>query len=108
MSKRLNKEAFVQGHSGGSLNEIILIASAPALLLLIVQLLSYTKNARIVKIDYSLQFLLLVTPLITQMMGPLSPAAVIAVLAVVALLLVGRNFQLLKRERSKVPLLAMR
>ncbi|KAL4534302.1 hypothetical protein Ndes2437B_g03585 [Nannochloris sp. 'desiccata'] len=41
-------------------------------------------------------------------MGPLSPAAVVGVLVAVALLLVARNFQLLKRERSKVPLLAMR
>jgi hypothetical protein len=108
MSKRLNKEAFVQGHAGGSLLEIILIASVPAVLLLIVQLLAYTKNTRIIRIDYFLQFFLLVTPLITQMMGPLSPASVVGVLAAVALFLIGRNFQLLKRERSKVPLLAMR
>ena len=108
MSKKLNKEAFVQGHSGSSIIEIICIASAPAVLLLVAQLLSYSKNARKLNFDVLFQYLLFIVPLTAQMMGPLSPAAILTLVSAGALLLIVLNLQLLKRERSKVPLLAVR
>ena len=108
MSKKLSKEDFVQGHTGSSLTEITFIASAPAVLLLIDLLLSYSKHPRKSIIIGFLQFIVLVVPQIAQVMGPLTPAAVFGVLLIFAAILVAINFQLLRRERSKVPLLAMR
>lgn len=108
MSKRASKEAFVQGHSGSGLFEIICIATAPAVLLLITKLLSYNKSARKSRLGVVSEFALLVLPSIAQMMGPLSPAPVLAILLAVAAVLVALNLSMLKRERSKVPLLAMR
>ena len=107
MSKRLSKETFVQGHSGGSLVEIAIIAVTPALLFLLAQLLTYSTNARKNRFSSVVQFSVLVLPLITQMMGPFSPAAVAISLLALTTVLVARNWKLLKRERSKVPILAM-
>jgi hypothetical protein len=108
MSKRASKEAFVQGHSGSGLFEIICIATAPAVLLLITKLLSYTKNARKSRLGVVSEFALLVLPSVAQMMGPLAPASVLGLLLALAAILVAFNLTMLKRERSKVPLLAMR
>ena len=108
MLKRISKETFVQGHSGGSLVEIAIIAVTPALLFLLAQLLTYSTNARENRFSSVVQFSVLVLPLITQMMGPFSPAAVAISLLALTTVLVARNWKLLKRERSKVPILAMR
>lgn len=98
----------MQGHNGTSLTEITCIASAPAVLLLIGLLLSYSKHPRKSIINGALQFLVLVVPQVAQVMGPLSPTAVLGVLLVFGGLLVAFDFKLLRREWSKVPLLAMR
>lgn len=108
MSKRASKEAFVKGHAGSGLTEIICIASAPAVLLLITKLLSYNKNARKSRLGVASEFAILVLPSVAQVMGPFAPAPFLGLLLAVAAVLAALNLSLLKRERSKVPLLAMR
>ena len=99
----------MQGHAGSELAEIMYIATAPALLLLICQLLCYSKNTRKIKFDYiAIQYFIFVFPLLLQLMGPPSPRAILTSAALLAALFSLFNLQLLRKERSKVPLLALR
>ena len=94
-SLREQKEAFVSGHSGTSLAEVTLLATAPVLLLLLWRLARHPAagasglfhTPRPNAAGLALEFAVLVLPLVAALMGLISPAGLMGTAALLALVL---------------------
>lgn len=94
-SLREQKEAFVSGHSGTSLAEVTLLATAPVVLLLLWRLARHPAAAssglfhapRPTAAGLAFEFAVLVLPLVAALMGLISPAGLMGTAALLALAL---------------------
>lgn len=95
VSLREQKEAFVSGHSGTSLGEVTLLATAPVVLLLLWRLARHPAAAggglfhtpRPTASGLALEFGVLVWPLVAALMGPVAPGGLLGTAALLALAL---------------------
>ena len=102
MSKKLAKEAFVQGHGGSSAAEITCISTVPALTLLVFVLLAGNKLRAGTPTKFAAEFAVLVLPQIVALMGPVPPSVVFAALLAAALALIARRRPHLKSFDKKL------
>lgn len=111
--KRAMKEAFVSNLTGTNSVEVIAIASLPAVLLLITQILAVSRSPRMLWAMLWVEFGVLICPLVIQlMMGPsdfrLWPVAVFGSMSLISLILVASRWRVLKRQWSTLQMLTMR
>lgn len=106
--KRLTKEAFVSDLTGTTVGEVNVIATLPALLLLITQLLANSRSPRFLWMSLWIEYAVLVLPLMVQLMGPFTPRAVMMGSSLASLFLVLSQWKTLKRQWSTLQMLTMR
>lgn len=90
MATRQEREAFVTGHAGTTLWEISLVAGLPALLLLLLRLITATPGSAMQPVGATHrleEFVVLVLPLLAALLGPPLPLHLAAALTSLACLL---------------------
>lgn len=108
MSKRLAKEAFVQGHTGTNMLEIICISIVPAVLLFITTILSRNNTNKIPRNTFYLEFSILVLPHVLQLMGPTAPSTLLIITMILASLIASFNARWISWDLSKINIVLMR
>lgn len=110
-SLREQKEAFVSGHSGTSLEEVTLLTAAPVVLLLLWRLARHPAAGRgglfhtpqPTAAGLALEFGTLVWPLVASLMGLVSPAGLLGTAAMLALALFATQHSEEWQQRRRSP-----